>query len=210
MLNDQTGVIGSRRRAWPAAARTTAAIIATSGLALLASACGSSPSSGVASLSATTNSSSANAPAASVRPQSALALSHCMRSNGVLSFPDPNSAGVIPKVALQQLGVSSSRFQSAQTACQHLLPNGGRGPNQAQLQQSRTQALKFSRCMRTHGVTNFPDPDSTGRIPDPATLRPPLNQGAPHFQAANRACGKYRPPYFPSNAAYNAYARTNG
>ena len=166
----------------------------------------------MAAISTTTSSPSSNAPAASAQPNKALAFSHCMRSNGVLNFPDPNSGGVIPKVALQQLGVSSSRFQSAQRACQHLLPNGGSGPNQAQLQQSRTQALKFSRCIRTHGVTNFPDPDSSGRgrIPDPATLRPPIDQGAPQFQAANRACGKYRPPYFPSNAEYNAYARTNG
>jgi hypothetical protein len=208
MRNDQTGVVGSRRRAWPAAARTTALIV-TSGLALLASACGP-PSSGVAAISTTTSSSSASAPAASALPNRTLAFSRCMRSNGVLSFPDPNSAGVIPKVALQRLGVSSSRFESAQSACQHLLPNGGSGPDQAQLQQSRTQALRFSRCVRAHGVTNFPDPDNTGRIPDPATLGPPINQGAPRFQAANRACGKYRPPYFPSNAAYNAYARTNG
>ena len=45
-------------------------------------------------------------------------------------------------------------------------------------------------------------------IPDPASVG--IDQGAPKFQAANQACGKYRPPYMPSNAAYNAYARTHG
>lgn len=60
--------------------------------------------------------------------------------------------------------------------------------------------------MRAHGVTNFPDPDSTGRIPDPASFG--IDQGSPQLEAANQACGKYRPPYIPSNAAYNAYART--
>ena len=64
--------------------------------------------------------------------------------------------------------------------------------------------------MRSHGVASFPDPDSSGRIPDPASLRPPIDQGAPRFQTANRACGMSRPPYFPSNAAYNAFARANG
>ena len=32
----------------------------------------------------------------------------------------------------------------------------------------------------------------------------------PKFQAANEACGKYRPPYMPSNSAYNAYAQAHG
>jgi hypothetical protein len=31
-----------------------------------------------------------------------------------------------------------------------------------------TGLLAYSSCMRSHGVTNFPDPDSTGGIPKPA------------------------------------------
>lgn len=106
--------------------------------------------------------------------------------------------------------MSSSRFQSAQSACQSLLPNGGNGPSLAQLEQERTQALRFSQCVRAHGVPNFPDPVSSGRmrIPDPAAVG--IDQGSPKFEAANQACAKYRPPYMPSNAAYNAYARTHG
>jgi hypothetical protein len=131
-----------------------------------------------------------------------------MRSNGVSQYPDPDSSGHLVKESLQQLGVSSSTFQSAQSACRHLLPNGGSGPTAAQVQQERAQALSFSQCVRAHGVPNFPDPDSTGRIPDPATVG--IDQGSPKFETANRACGKYRPPYMPTNAAYNAYARTHG
>jgi hypothetical protein len=134
----------------------------------------------------------------------AVAFAACMRSNGVLNFPDPNSGGVIPKVALQNLGVSSSRFQAAQTACQHLRT----APTTAQRREVAAQSLQFSHCVRAHGVPNFPDPDSTGRIPDPATVG--VNQGSPKFQLANQACGKYRPPYMPSNSAYNAYARAHG
>jgi hypothetical protein len=127
-----------------------------------------------------------------------------MRSNGVLSFPDPGSGGAIPKVTLQSLGVSSTRFQTAQTACRHFLP--ARSP--ASRQQVAALSLQFSRCVRSHGVPNFPDPDSTGRIPDPATAG--INQGSPKFEAANQACGATRPPYMPSNSAYNAYARAHG
>jgi hypothetical protein len=133
-----------------------------------------------------------------------------MRSHGVPNWPDPNRSGVFDKSKLtsQQLGAGSSRVQAAQHACSHLLPNGGSGPTAAQQQQVKAQALSFSQCVRRHGVPNFPDPDSTGRIPDPATVG--IDQGSPKFEAANRACGKYRPPYMPSNSAYNAYARTHG
>jgi hypothetical protein len=130
-----------------------------------------------------------------------------MRSNGVANYPDPNNSGVTPKESSQQLGVTTAKFQSAENACQHLLPNGGNGPNQAQIQEVRAQGLRFAQCMRNHGVA-LPDPASDGRIPDPATVG--INQGSPRFEAANEACGKYRPPYMPSNAQYNAYARTQG
>jgi hypothetical protein len=130
-----------------------------------------------------------------------------MRSHGVPRYPDPTSNGLV-KESLQQLEVSSSRFQSASSACNHLLPGGGSGPSPAQVQQVRAEALEFSQCVRSHGVPNFPDPGSDGRIPDPASVG--INQGSPKFEAANQACRRYRPPYMPSNSAYNAYARTHG
>ena len=159
---------------------------------------------------ATKSSTSSNTAAASAQQTGALAFARCVRAHGVPNWPDPNSSGVFDKSKLtpQQLGASPSRVQAAQSGCNHLLPKGGSGPNPARVQQERAQALSFAQCVRSHGVPNFPDPDSTGRIPDPSTVG--VNQGSPKFEAANQACGKYRPPYIPSNAAYNAYARTNG
>ncbi len=164
----------------------------------------------MATLGSTTtrnSSSSSNPSAASAQPHGALAFAHCMRSHGVPNYPDPKGSGLV-KESLQQLGVSSSRFQSASSGCKHLLPNGGSGPSPAQVQQVRAQALEYSRCVRSHGVPNFPDPVADGRIPDPATAG--IDQGSPKFESANQACRTYRPPYMPSNAAYNAYARTHG
>jgi hypothetical protein len=129
-----------------------------------------------------------------------------MRSNGVSRFPDPGRGG-IPKEDAQRLGVSESQYQAADHACAHLLPNGGSGPNQAQVELVRELSLRFAQCMRSHGV-NLPDPGSSGRIPDPASVG--LDQASPRFEAANQACGQYRPPYMPSNAAYNAWAQTHG
>ena len=211
-MNESTRALRRLRRTWLPGARIAAAISGTAALALLAAACGSSPGSDVAQLGSTTtrSSSSSTASAASAQVNGAVAFARCMRSNGVPNWPDPGSSGVFDKSKLtpQQLGAGSSRVQTAQRACNHLLPNSGSGPNPAQVQQMRAQALRFSRCVRAHGVPNFPDPDSTGRIPDPATVG--IDQGSPKFEAANQACGTYRPPYLPSNAAYNAYARTHG
>ncbi|HET6172232.1 MAG TPA: hypothetical protein VFD90_06495 [Gaiellales bacterium] len=148
--------------------------------------------------------------ATSAHQNDAVAFARCMRSKGVPDWPDPNSSGGFDKSKLttQRLGASNSRVQAAQSACNHLLPNGGSGPNAAQVQQMRAHGLRFSHCVRSHGVPNFPDPGSDGRIPDPASVG--INQGSPKFEAANQACGKYRPPYMPSNSAYNAYAGTHG
>jgi len=136
-----------------------------------------------------------------------LSFSSCMRSNGVSSYPDPVGSGPPPKESLQQLGVSEARFQSAEAACRHLLPGGGGPPSQAEQQHVKALGLAFARCVRSHGVSTFPDPGSDGRIPDPATVG--INQGSPKFQAANTACATYRPPYIPSNSAYDAYARAH-
>jgi hypothetical protein len=186
------------KSAWSHGTRTAAAAFAVATLALLAAACGGGPSS-------TKAGSSSNGAGSTNSEQ--VAFAQCMRSHGVTNYPDPDKSGVIPKESLQQLGVSSSQFQSAQNACKHFLPNGGNGPDQAQLQQVRALSLRFAQCMRSHGVA-LPDPDSSGRIPDPASVG--IDQGSSQFEAANQACGTYRPPYMPSNAQYNAYAQTQG
>ncbi len=211
-LHEGTKICGTRLtywspRAWPLTARTGVAVIAACGLAVLASACGGSPNSHVAQLGSTTThsaSSSDSTFAGSAQESGALAFSQCLRAHGVPNFPDPNSSGDLPPNA-KQIAHNSPQFPTAVKDCRHLLPNGGQ-PSQAQVAQERAQALNFSRCMRAHGVPNFPDPDNTGRIPDPASLG--IDQGSPQFEAANQACRKFRPPYIPSNAAYNAYART--
>jgi hypothetical protein len=119
-----------------------AAIIAAAGLA---AACGGAPASDVAQLGATTT-----------QP---LAFSHCMRSKGVSNFPDPSSSGVWPKSEVE-LAAGNPRFQAATEACGHLLPDGGPGvsPSPAVVQQIQIDMAKFARCMRSHGVPNWPDP----------------------------------------------------
>ena len=169
-MNDSTRVLRRPRRAWLRPAQTAAAIIATAALALLAAACSASPSS--------TGSGGSSNGRGSTASTSAVAYSHCMRSHGVPGFPDPPSSGQVPKGDAQQFGVSSSQLQAARAACQHLYPgNGGSFQRaiqqceltgdcpQAVVQQALTEMRNYARCMRSHGVPNWPDPttDSQGR-----------------------------------------------
>jgi hypothetical protein len=127
-------------------------------VALLATACSHSTSGpGVAHVGSSANGSGSPSSSASA---SALAFSQCMRTHGVRNFPDPVSTGGIPKVGPQQLGVSSTEFETAQSACAHLLQ-----PNQAQVQEMLSGMRDFSVCMRSHGVHSWPDPtiDSDGQ-----------------------------------------------
>lgn len=163
-MNDNICVMRRPWRAWPRTGRTVAAILAAAGLALLAAACGGSPSS-------TGSGGSSNA-GGSASSRSAVAYSRCMRSRGVPNFPDPGSRGGIPKETAQQLGLSSSRLQAAQNACQHLLPNTGNiDDNPAALHQWWSQMLHFAQCMHSHGVPNWPDPSPYPQDP----VRPTFN-----------------------------------
>lgn len=188
-----------RRSSW------TLVLVVTASIALAA--CGGPGTPGVANEGTTTTTAAVASGGGGTLASDNLAFAQCMRAKGVANFPDPNSSGNIPKESLQQLGVSASKYESVLNACKHLLPGGGSGPTQAQLQHERALGLSFAKCMRSHGVP-LPDPDNSGKIPDPATLG--INQGSPKFEAGNTACAKYRPPYMPSNAQYNAYVHSNG
>ena len=173
-------------RAWPPAARTATAIIATAVLVLLAAACSSgSPSS-------SGSGGSSNAGGSPTAP-SAVGYSACVRSHGVPNFPDPSSSGQIPKTSAQQLGVSSSQLQVALTACRPLLPSSNQPgpPTRAELQQAWSGTRNFARCMRSHGVSNWPDPTSDpGPHPERPTFTLPvgIDQNSPQITAKVREC----------------------
>ena len=178
-------------------------IIAAVGLALLAAACSSSLSS--------TGSAGSPAAAGSASTPSAVAYSHCMRSDGVPNFPDPGSNGVIPKADPQQLGVSSSQLQTAQRDCQTLYPTtGGSFQQQAQqcyvagdcppaiVQQVLTQLRKLARCMRSHGVPNWPDPvaDPQGQVSFDVSAQG-IPRHSPQIDSKVQECGHVMNPDVP-------------
>ncbi len=188
-MSHRTRVMSRPRRAWPRPARTAAAIIATTVLALLAAACGGSPGSHVTQLGSTTAKSSTSSSAAAAQQNGMLAFSRCMRSHGVPNFPDPNSSGVLPKSQVAQLTASNPQFPAAHRACEHLLPNGGQ-PTQAQVQQAWNDMRNFGRCMRSHGVPNWPDPAATSQQDQRPFFHLPdsIDPNAPQITTKIRAC----------------------
>jgi hypothetical protein len=118
-------------------------------------------------------------------------FSACMRKHGVTNFPDPNGQGVIRFGSGMGIDPSSPTFQSARSACQKLLPNGGE-PTPAQQAQMQQQMLALSKCMRAHGIKDFPDPTDNG-----IRLRggpgSDLNPSNPQFQRAQNACKGHLP-----------------
>ena len=78
------------------------------------------------------------------------------------------------KSLAQEFGVSSSQLQAAQKTCAHVLSATGGSIQQCEttgdcpqvlVQQALNVMRKYARCMRAHGVPNWPDPiiDSEGR-----------------------------------------------
>jgi len=113
-------------------------------------------------------------------------FSACMRKHGVTNFPDPNSQGVIQFGSGNGIDPSSPTFLSARGACQKLLPNGGQ-PTPQQQAKMQQQLLAFSKCMRAHGIKDFPDP-SNGGLKLRAGAGSDLNPDNSQFQSAQQAC----------------------
>lgn len=112
----------------------------------------------------------------------------CMRSHGVPSFPDSLSSAPGGGVSLvpPDVNTASPAFKTAWSACDKLLPGIGR--HQRFSAQSTAQMLKFSECMRGHGVPGFPDPTPTPPAGFP-TPTPPA--GSSGYSMVVRSAGAY-------------------
>ena len=117
-------------------------------------------------------------------------LVRCARANGMPNLPDPqidaNGEAHFPS------GLPDPPA-SARRACQSIydrLPASARGDTERS--PADIQALvRFARCMREHGVTDFPDPKADGTFPLSGTS---LGRGkTPRIVTAMRACSQFNP-----------------
>ena len=125
--------------------------------------------------------------------------SDCMRSHGVSNFPDPSPAGGFNVLGLG--GESNSpAFASAQTACAKLQP-GGPAESQPITGKQLQQMAAKTRCIRHHGVPDFPDP-TLATVGTPVDVPPDWNPEAPAAVTARRACAHVGIPIPGAGAAW--------
>ena len=115
-------------------------------------------------------------------------------------FPEPTEGKLIIRSGDHNGHVSGVNPQSAAVpggseGLRKVAPNGGKPPSPAEQTKMEEKALKFSQCMRTHGVPNFPDPEfSHGggavglRIGSKKGGPGGIDPNSPQFQAAQKAC----------------------
>ena len=185
-----------------------AAIFATAVLALLTAACSGSGSNGPARAAGAANGGSATGSGGSRHAGgasssvSAVAFSACMRTHGVPKFPDPLEGGALQKTDPTTLGVSTSQFQAATRSCLHLLParvsnlaleqcQSAGACTAAETQRLLNAGLSMARCMRAHGLPNWPDPaaDPLGRVAFPISIgRAGFDPRSPEMSSTENNC----------------------
>ena len=159
-------------------ARRAGVLAVTAGLALLSACVGGGSSTG-----------SRGAPDPGGSQQ--LAFARCMRAHGVTDFPD--SGGPLQPSPGSDLYPGNPTYRAARQACQKLLPTTRLSP--AQAARNDADALKFSQCMRRHGIANYPDPGPhSGPGGGFGIYLRGVDLNSPRFKAAQQACKRYRSP----------------
>jgi hypothetical protein len=169
----------ARRGRWVAA-------VVLSATALLGAGCtdNSPPDAEVASLSP---SAGASSPGAAAGKPSARAYSQCMRAHGISDFPDPNSSGEIALNAQpgSDIDPNNPTFQAADRTCKPLMPaaTGAASPEKI-----KAANLRYARCMRSHGISDFPDPRPDGTLQVQNQPGGDLDANNPQYKKADDAC----------------------
>ena len=153
-------------------------LAAAGSVALLAGCGGSNPA--VANVGTTNTSTSAVGKSSSGRATGVLYAS-CMRAHGVSNFPDSavSVTGGQVEIHVPRDIKREANVRSASEACQRDLPvSSGATTKRGDVQAE----LKFARCMRSHGISDFPDPMPDGGFDIPG------NTSSPQFETAAKAC----------------------
>jgi hypothetical protein len=143
-----------------------AGLLAVAALSLLAAGCGGGSAPGVASIVSSTvpGATGSSAPANAL-----LVAGRCLRQHGLANLPDPSIAtegpakgqAILDKQALHAF--SQPVVTRAMVACAAALSQAKiYSSSSARTPQQIQDGLAFSRCMRRHGISNFPDPNGQG------------------------------------------------
>jgi hypothetical protein len=118
-----------------------------------------------------------------------------MRQHGVPSYPDPHLVTHDGEHGIAQDlppgMIQSPAFQTADRKCAGILPlpkNADSGQSGQARAQHELGLLSFARCMRSHGVSSFPDPNSQGQINVDTLAADGVNIHLPYVINAAVAC----------------------
>jgi hypothetical protein len=170
-----------------------AIVLVTLALAILAACSGGSSGPGVANVrtTTTTTQSAGGSPQGSSKA-SALRFSRCIRAHGVHDFPDPSPGGGfnLSDQPGSDLNPSNPALQASMLACAKIGVFAKGNPTPERQRQYTAELLQFARCVRGHGVPNFPDPSSLGPAQGVGFLinRNTLDPHSPTVQAAINVC----------------------
>jgi hypothetical protein len=121
-------------------------------------------------------------------------FARCMRENGV-DMPDPKGGRVEIRASAKPAGPGgpkeSTEVEAAQKKCAHLMPNGGKPKKPKPEELAKMRAV--SKCMRDHGVGEFPDPKPDGGLVLKAGPGTGIDPESAQYKAAQKACGRFQP-----------------
>jgi hypothetical protein len=112
----------------------------------------------------------------------------CMRVHGVqMADPSLDDQGQVSIIAS---GVDKSTFGAASQACQalHDAAQAANGIGPSTKKPDPAVLLTFAKCMRAHGLPDFPDPSPGGGLSITGGPGSDLNPSNPTFQHAQQAC----------------------
>lgn len=162
-----------RKQTTPRRRRFGPVVVLLLAVAALAAACGAS------SHEATTPSPNSTSAQSSAR-QTGILFDSCIQAHGFPDFPDSAVTVNSGQLEIHIPGYlkSEPQFESVLQACERDLPGGGPPAKHVNL----PEEISFARCMRSHGITDFPDP-----LPD-GGWDLSGDTSSPRFEAAAHAC----------------------
>lgn len=131
-------------------------------------------------------------PAPSSNQAAAVELAKCMRANGYPAFPDP----VKDDKGRWDFPTDTIGDWLPADACRPLVP-AWKAMFADAVPVSADEMAKLrehARCMREHGLEDFPDPGEDGKFPLPDRLKALADDHDPAFAAAYEACQQLLPP----------------
>jgi hypothetical protein len=165
-----------------------AALAIAGAVGLVGCASGGGKSPGVASLAGSKSGVTTTTVSKQIVTQLYDLWAQCMRQHGVnMADPKVDTQG---QISVNASNASQATFEGANKACaaQHSAAQKAAMGGQAAHPPDPAKLLSFAKCMRAHGLPDFPDPSGAGLQISSSGPSSDLNPDNPTFQKAQKVC----------------------